>query len=212
MRRDRRQFFRAGGMALGAVTTGSINAVGSDETASTDLGRRVNGFGWEITNINNNGANVYFEIQNAMRLHSLDVDVAFMITSLPSAPGFAEVLCTGGVFRDTTPIFVDGPQQYVGWQGAPGFGTFQISNPNGLNAFGGGGGENFQLAILKTWVPADGTGSATWRNVSIELGLSLNPGDYLVFHMDHAGVPGDVEMQGTLGYSIGLPLPRVVSR
>jgi hypothetical protein len=30
----------------------------------------------------------------------------------------------------------------------------------------------------------------------------LNKGDYLVFHMDHAGVGGDVEMQAVLQYAL----------
>jgi len=30
--------------------------------------------------------------------------------------------------------------------------------------------------------------------------LTVSANDYLVFHMDHAGVPGDVEMQVRLGY------------
>ena len=56
--------------------------------------------------------------------------------------------------------------------------------------------------ILKTWVPADGTGGYTSRQFSSQAALALNKGDYLVFHMDHAGVSGDVEMQGVLQYTV----------
>jgi len=32
--------------------------------------------------------------------------------------------------------------------------------------------------------------------------LALNNGDFLMFHMDHAGVGGDVEMQAILQYTV----------
>jgi hypothetical protein len=32
--------------------------------------------------------------------------------------------------------------------------------------------------------------------------LQLNAGDYLAFHMDHAGVSVDCEMQVVLGYTL----------
>jgi hypothetical protein len=38
--------------------------------------------------------------------------------------------------------------------------------------------------------------------VYAQTGLALNKGDYLVFHMDHAGVGGDVEMQAVLQYAL----------
>ncbi|MGA9981010.1 MAG: hypothetical protein WBQ08_20480 [Candidatus Sulfotelmatobacter sp.] len=56
--------------------------------------------------------------------------------------------------------------------------------------------------ILKTWVPADGTASSTSRHVSVARSLALNAGDYLVFNMSHAGVPGDAEMQVVLQYAL----------
>ena len=56
--------------------------------------------------------------------------------------------------------------------------------------------------ILKTWVTADGTASSTSRHVRLAQSLALNAGDYLVFNMSHAGVPGDCEMQVVLEYAL----------
>jgi hypothetical protein len=58
----------------------------------------------------------------------------------------------------------------------------------------------FYSVILKAWVPADGTDSATSRAVFGRLSLALQTGDYLVFTLDHAGMPGEVQMQAALGY------------
>jgi hypothetical protein len=58
--------------------------------------------------------------------------------------------------------------------------------------------------ILKSWVPADGTGSQACRHATVSPGVVLPRGTHLTFHMDHAGVPVDAEMQLTLGY---IPAP-----
>lgn len=161
------------------------------------------GFGWEIVNIDNNGADVFFEVRDAMILNTINVDVAFMITSLPAQPGFAEVLCDGGVSRGKKPIFSDDPQAYIGFDASSNFGDLTLHNPNKLNVgLGGVVQDLFFNVILKTWVPANGTGGYTSRHVDAQSGLALNPGDYLVFHMDHAGVGGDVEMQAVLQYTL----------
>jgi hypothetical protein len=59
--------------------------------------------------------------------------------------------------------------------------------------------------ILKTWVPASGTASGTSRHQCATPSLALDARDYLVFHMDHAGVRGDAEMQVVLEYALFLP-------
>jgi hypothetical protein len=51
-------------------------------------------------------------------------------------------------------------------------------------------------------VLADGAGSATSRHVAIAPSLPLTAGNFLVFHMDHAGIPGDCEMQVVLQYTL----------
>jgi hypothetical protein len=215
---DRRTFLAEGVLVLARVTAGTVtsaeammNTRGRREflktispvPGATQSGDPVVGFGWEIVNIDNNGADVFFEVRDTMILNAINIDVSFMITSLPSQPGFAEVLCDGGVSRGTVPKFSAPPQAYIGFGGSPNFGDLQLHNPNKLNVgLGGVVQDLFFNVILKTWVPADGTGGATSRQVYAQTGLALNKGDYLVFHMDHAGVGGDVEMQAVLQYTL----------
>ena len=103
------------------------------------------------------------------------------------------------------------PKFYAGDPGAsfespqsPNFGKTHIYNPNGLNV----GDDGYLLqnifcsVILKTWVPKSGTASSTSRHVTAARSLALNAGDYLVFNMSHAGVPGDAEMQVVLQYTL----------
>lgn len=198
--RDRRQFLRESSIALGAVTAGSVTRLNA---AAADP-RKSGSFGWEVSNINNNGANVFFQIIHGMTLESLDIDVAFMINSAPSAAGFAEVLCTAGISRGAPPAFSSGPQGYPAGPISADFGNFQVSNPNNLNVgFNAGVGQDILYeCILKTWVPLDGTASATSRNIYLQPFVVLNPGDFLFFHMDHGGVQGDAEMQMVLGYTL----------
>jgi hypothetical protein len=170
---------------------------------ATQSGDPVVGFGWEIVNIDNNGADVFFEVRDTMILNTINIDVAFMITTLPAQPGFAEVLCDGGVSRGVAPKFSAPPQAYIGFGASPNFGDLTVHNPNRLNVgLGGVVQDLFFNVILKTWVPADGTGGSTSRQVYAQMALALNKGDYLVFHMDHAGVGGDVEMQAVLQYTL----------
>jgi hypothetical protein len=211
---NRRRFLLGGCIALGVVTAGLLTPVSramalvSEEFAAhNSKGKKkirasTASFGWELTDIENNGANVSFEVKRAMTLTAIDVDIAFMLTALPAAPGFTEVLCTGSVSRGGPPTFSSGPQAYTGPPASADFGTIQLHNPNNLN-----GPYNMQLAqdqflavIIKAWAPTDGTASSTERHVHTTPSLHVNAGDYLVFHMDHAGVGGDVEMQVVLGY------------
>ena len=45
-------------------------------------------------------------------------------------------------------------------------------------------------------------GHVVGRQALVERALPLNAGDYLVFHMDHAGVKVDAEMPVVLGYTL----------
>jgi hypothetical protein len=209
MTSNRRQFLRDGGFALGTVTAGSVAAEGLDRRLQPQVVSRnlepnqVAGFGWEVVDIDNNGANVFFQVLNDMTLQSLVVDVAYMITTAPDSAGPAEVLCAAAVARGAPPTFSPGPASYPAFPVTSPFGNVQLVNPNGLHvAFDPGtAGDSLYRVILKTWVPADGTASAASRNVRLEPFLGLNAGDFLVFHLDHFGVPGDVEMQVVLGYA-----------
>jgi hypothetical protein len=114
------------------------------------------------------------------------------------------VLCRVAVSHGA-PKFVEGePSAPILPAASPNFGRLQIYNPHDLNL----GADGFALqdvlysVILKTWVPASGTGSGTSRHVRATPSLTLDARDYLVFHMDHAGVPGDAEMQVVLEYAV----------
>jgi hypothetical protein len=204
IKEGRRKFLAGTGVALAGVTAGSVNAFSGSSGSTQEVPLMSAGFGWEIRNINDNGADAYFQVAESMILSAANIDVAFMITGAPTVPGYAEVLCGGAVSRGGPPSFYSGPQAYTLSPNSPNFGNVQIYNPNGLSI----GNDYFLLqdqfyqVILKTWVPLDGTASSTHRQVRVTPSLQLNSGDYLVFHMDHLGVEGDVEMQVVLEYSL----------
>jgi len=201
----RRKFFLGGSLVLAGVTAGRIRGLVSSTIFS---GRSAlpdphsASFGWDIANIHNNGADVYFRVTNSITLLSVDVDVAFRPTSLGN--GYAEVLCVGLVSRNGIPKFVPGVQAFISVASSGDFGQVQTYNPNNLAVTPTSpfsvGQDSFCGVILKTWVPGDGNASVTSRHVLSNPSLTVSANDYLVFHMDHAGVPGDVEMQVRLGY------------
>jgi hypothetical protein len=213
MTMKRRAFVSGSGFALAGVAAGAItgvvpasgqNLTGQDATGA-QLNSRIASFGWEVTDLNDNGADVYFAVQHKMTLNVVNIDSAFMITSTPSSPGFAEILCRAAVTHGV-PKFVKGDSgaPFVSPQ-SPDFGTVAIYNPDNLNVVNDGFAlQNiFYNIILKTWVPENGTASSTSRHVISTPALKLVEGDYLVFHMNHAGVPGDAEMQVVLEYTLG---------
>jgi len=56
--------------------------------------------------------------------------------------------------------------------------------------------------ILKSWVPADGSGSQDHRHIYLPLGLRVERGNYIVFHTDRPGTEVDFEVQGVIAYDI----------
>jgi len=214
---DRRTFLIRSTLALAGITAGTLTPLEAMMNVRTkqmfpqagsalpqvSSQEQVAGFGWEISNIDNNGADLYFEVLDAMVLSTINIDVAFMLTGPPAQPGFAEVLCMGGVSRAAKPTFSPPPQAYINFPASPHFAQLAVHNPNDLNnGIGGVVSGLFYTVILKTWVPADGTASSTYRHVAVSPNLVLNKGDFLVFHMDHAGVGGDVEMQTAFQYTL----------
>jgi hypothetical protein len=205
MKADRRAFVGRG-LALAGLA-GTITGLDSSAHAQsqTSTGPSFASFGWEVSNLDNNGADVYVEATGSMTVTSIDADISFMLTSLPANAGFAEVLCRAAVSPGGPPKFYQGDPgaSFVSPQ-SPNFGKTHIYNPNGLNV----GDDGYLLqniflsVILKTWVPKSGTASSTSRHVSAARSLALNSGDYLVFNMSHAGVPGDAEMQLVLQYTL----------
>ena len=207
--KSRRKFLSGGAAVLTGVTAGEVilsgcNSVRAASGASPQTA--AGSFGWEVSNFSGNGADAYFRVASKMTLDTASIDVAFSIVSLPSAPGLAEVLCQAAASRASVPRF-DNSQghAYLGQPASTDFGAVNIYNPNGLAINQNSAVEQdlFFSVILKSWIPSDGGGSAASRNVFVQPSLGLNPGDFLVFHMDHAGVPVDAEMQVVLGYTVG---------
>jgi hypothetical protein len=205
MKEARRAFVSGSGLALAGVAAGAITGLTSSSArASTQPKFKIASFGWEVTNLDNNGADIYFQVRSGMTLSSVNIDTAFMITSTPSSAGFAEVLCRAAVSRGV-PKFVHGDTgaPFVSPE-SPNFGRVHVYNPNNLGVVNDGFilQDIFYSIILKTWVPDNGTASSTSRHFSASPGLELAADDYLVFHMNHAGVPGDAEMQVVLEYTL----------
>lgn len=215
---QRRQFLGQGLFLLVGLSTGTINwlscASSGDRTQTTTDDNHVSegtvasnqsvSFGWEITDLNGNGANVSFRVQKNLLLASLNIDVALMITKTPASPGFTEILCQGGVSRGISPGFNAGPgPDYLPAVASSDFGAVSLSNPNNLTAVLNStlAQDVFYSVILKAFVPSDGSASSASRQVFAQPNLQLNAGDYLMFHMDHAGVPCDGEMQVVLNYT-----------
>jgi hypothetical protein len=205
MKTNRRSALKGGSLALASLTAGTLTSFGCNAAASamnTTNSQSVASFGWEVANLNGNGANAYFTVSRNMILNSINIDVAFMITALPAVPGFAEVLCQAGVFRGM-PSFNGAPgSDYLPVVASSDFGPVTVQNPNNLTVHANQSlaQDIFFSVILKSWVPVDGSASAASRRVAIEPSLALNVGDVMMFHMDHAGVPVDAEMQVVLGY------------
>ncbi|MDA8061416.1 MAG: hypothetical protein M0T80_03090 [Actinomycetota bacterium] len=161
-------------------------------------------FGFEAHPLDGNGVDLSFEVLNDMVLEIADVDTALMILSLPTAPGFVEVLCTGVVSRGG-PLTFSAPHGFYSLPPSPYFGASTVYNPSTSVTVNGGGTPNadqFYAVIMKSWVPADGSGSSTHRHVHATPSMYLAQGDYITFHMDQAGVPCDVEMQAVLAFNL----------
>jgi hypothetical protein len=205
MKTDRRAFVGGSGLALAGVAGTVVGLGPGAQAAQSSNGSSFASFGWELSNLNNNGADVFFEATSNLVMNAADIDLAFMITSPPATPGFAEVLCRAAVSPGGAPKFYpdDPGVSFVSPQSAN-FGNVKVHNPRELNI----GNDGYLLqniflsVILKTWVTSDGTDSSTSRHVRVGPSLALNAGDYLVFNMSHAGVAGDCEMQVVFEYSV----------
>lgn len=160
------------------------------------------GFGWEVTNLHNDGADLIVPIRRSLVLHRMDFDCSYMILAL-SAPGSIEVLYTVGLSTGA-PQFSGPPQAYQSLPASTAFGPARLHNPAGVQS--GFDGVLYQgcllRLILKSWAPADGTASQSARHVTMYPNLAAAAGNSLVFHMDHAGVPVDSEIQVALGYTL----------
>jgi hypothetical protein len=128
----RRAFFVRGALVFVGVTTGALTWQGCGGSSEATV-KSVASFGWEVANLNGSGANACFEVMRRMVLSSVEVDLAFMITASPPAPGFAAVLCQAGVSRSGAPALTSSPgPDYLPVTASPDFGGVTVHNPNGL--------------------------------------------------------------------------------
>ena len=202
MRSGRREFFKAGSIAAGVLAAQGCAPSGVAAAASQP--QQVASFGWEVGNLYGNGADMYFEVLSNIVLNTVNIDVSAVILAA-TASGFAEVLCTGGVSRQTAPAFSNSAGHvFMNLPASANFGAVTAENPNNLTLYYNQSlsQDQFLALTLKTWVPGEGTASATSRQFLAYPSISIHAGDYIVFHMDHQGVALDAEMQVVLGYSL----------
>lgn len=128
-------------------------------------------------------------------LESLQLDCSLGFPS--GAAGFSMVLV--GIYLTTAnPTFSSVSQQYCsGPFESGGFPNPTWINPNNLSVGGNSLVLSGQLfgSILKANAP-----EPVNRSCNIVLNKVVPAGYYFVFHIDGVGVPGDFEMQGSLGY------------
>jgi len=208
---ERRQLLSGGALALAGLSAGAI--VGASPTISAAAAPLTTppaeaqsiSFGWEVDNLHGNGADVSFEILEDLVLVAADVDVATVLLSLPSTAGFHEVLCQAAISRQAPPSYGPAPTAYLQSPISADFGKVAYYNPSNIVTVGDAAPlqDKFVSIILKSWVPLDGTASSASRHVHTEPNLALQQGDYLMFHMDHAGVQVKGEMQVVLTYQLG---------
>jgi hypothetical protein len=200
MTTSRRHFLSDGTLALAGVTAGTVTLLSACGSSSEPRGLRTASFGWDVNDLTGDSAYAYFKIAHPLILESINVDVSCAPSAGAANTGFAQVRCYAWASRGQAPVFSNGASE------APAtadFGRIAIYNPNNLAV----ACEEMPLqdifysAILRSWVSADATDAVAERSVFGSPSLRLNTGDYLVFNINHAGVPGSVEMQVVLGYS-----------
>lgn len=210
--RSRREVILAGGkLVLAGISLGSIEAITAvTQHAYAKEGIMIMGqtasFGWAIKNMGVGGANTFFDVKTALTLNFLTMDVSFVNFSPQPSPVACELLCQVGVSRGAPPTFINAPTYNFKTVASGNFGGVAVQNPLGF-AFGPDPvplmvSQDVLISVtLKTVSPqTTATAAYTSRNVTVNPNLSLNAGDYLVFHMDHSGLTGNAEMQIVLGY------------
>lgn len=203
MTNTRRQFL-CDALTLAGVTAGAVTVLGGCGSSAGGIVRRVVSFAWTVSGLNGSSAHAYCRVAEKITLQTVNIDVTCMASTAPTTASFEQVLCRAWVSRQAVPTFNNGQANGASAaQASPDFGPVAIYNPNNLVVTYDVAPlqDIFYSAILKTWVSTDRTDSATSRGVFAQPSLDLSTGDYLVFGIDHSGVPGDLEMEVVLGYS-----------
>jgi hypothetical protein len=200
---DRRRFLGTGALALAGVTAGVVATSSGCGSSSEPIGRAATSFGWAVNELGNNTVYAYFRVAHSLTLETVNIDVSCVPCVGAKAPSFTETLCRAWISRGLAPSFNNGQVGSSDAIPAADFGTISVYNPNtlGLTCDAAPLQDLFYAVVLKSWVPMDGTAAAASRGVFARPSLVLRAGDYLVFSIDHSGVPGGVTVQAVLGYS-----------
>jgi hypothetical protein len=191
---DRRNAFKA--LAVAGVSSGALTSCMS-AGAATGTSIQSAGFGWEIPEINNTGADISFRVERAITLLSASIDAAMSLTSPFPNPAFTEVLCLASISRGGPPT-INGNAGYFDEVSSPTFAPAQLFHGDIFHGNQSMLQDRFYSVILKAFAPYEGSSS---RHVTVNPNLAVDAGDYLIFHMDHAGYgPMNCEMQVVLSY------------
>lgn len=188
---NRRKFLCGGTLAFAAATAGTIGLLGC--ASAQGMALSAAGFHWEVSGLDGNLAGAYFKVIKSVLLRGLNIEVAYAYASPAATSGYARLLCRVGVVRGAAPQF-----NSSGFQSplSGDFGSLRLDNPNNLTVAADSNPflNIFYATVLKTWVPQPPTACVSARQVRSDRGLNLRAGDYLVFQINHTGVPGDGQM------------------
>lgn len=182
--------------AVGA-TSGSL-AIPASATSQQQTTLLL-GVGWEVTDLQNNGANTYTQFTRPVFITGCQLFASMAPTGNPNF-GFCEVLVMVGV-SSSEPSFVAPPHQY--YELSSPFGNdgdvtpAVVNNPNGLTV----GGTVWPGGPLVGLILKSMSNQCVYVPISrTNLAIFVPAGGCLVIHVDHAGSSADFEIQGSIEY------------
>jgi hypothetical protein len=159
-------------------------------------------FGWEINKISGNGANMIVPIKCPMIITGIQVSISMMFLGGP--PGASEIYAGAWVFPEEPQFDDTGGHDFFKLEYSGDFGAMRFHDPNGIQPHGDCGSykqDGLFIAILKTYAP-----QSTSQNIWMPHEIDVKAGGFLVFHLDHWGIPCDVECDGVFTYEKQFPL------
>ena len=155
-------------------------------------------FGWEINRISENGGNMLVPVVKPMTLTGMQVSLAMMF--LAPTQGASEIYASGFAFPILPQFDNTAGHAFFHLDSRGDFGKMLFNDPNGINPHGDCGSyeqDALFIAILKTYAP-----QSAQQNITVPLDIPIKAGSFLVFHLDHWGVPCDIECDGTFSYEL----------
>jgi hypothetical protein len=168
-------------------------------TSSTD--QQSVALDWQVEGIDNSSGYAYFNVLREMTLSEVVIDASLTPASTSGISGALQVHCRACVTKGSTFPGTQGVTSIAGT--STDFGSVLLHNPGELASTSDEGllQDVFYSVILQSTVSARGSSSATQRSFKGEPGMSLRPGDLLVFEIEHDGLPGNVGLEVLLSYS-----------